>query len=175
MQNYNKNGVKKHQPNKQFKPKQNNNSFKIEQEVVKLLKQNNYKICFAESMTGGLLASTIISVPGASQVLEQSFITYSNAAKYKILRVNHETIKEFGVVSEQVAKEMAEGLFDRTKYDVCVSTTGDANSGKLYVGYHIKNKNKTIVECYNLKGNDRNKNRSQAVTQILYKLALLLK
>ena len=61
----------------------------FEKELVELLKKNNYYISFAESITGGLCASSLISISGASDVLKESLITYSNEAKMKYLNNNH--------------------------------------------------------------------------------------
>ena len=67
----------------------------LEQQVVEKLKQHKYHISFAESCTGGLLASTIINVSGASSVIEESYITYSNRVKMKILGVKEETLAKY--------------------------------------------------------------------------------
>lgn len=156
--------------------------FLIEEKVVELLKNKHYKISFAESMTGGLLASTIINVKGASDVIEQSFIVYSNKAKQNTLKVPYSIIKEFGVVSEQTAEAMATNLHKITKSEVCVSVTGFAEPApgkvgcKVCVGYYIKGKdNKPTVRTYMIPNSERNKVRKTATIQILYDLALLLK
>lgn len=156
--------------------------FLIEEKVVELLKSKQYKISFAESMTGGLLASTIINVEGASDVIEQSFIVYSNKAKQNTLKVPYSIIKEFGVVSEQTAESMATNLHKITKSEVCVSVTGFAEPApgkaacKVCAAYFIKNKsNKPVVRTYMIPNSERNKVRKTATIQILYDLALLLK
>ena len=64
----------------------------IESKLVELLKENKYHISFAESMTGGMLASTIINVSGSSNVIEESYITYSENAKMKLLNVKKSSI-----------------------------------------------------------------------------------
>lgn len=126
--------------------------------LVEKLKNNNLKISFAESITGGLLSSKITSVPGASEVMEESYITYSNAAKNKVLNVNYDVIEKNGVVSEAVAYEMAKGLKHITNSEICISTTGEAGPnpmekevGLCYVCYYFDENNYTI-EKYNFKG-----------------------
>lgn len=81
-----------------------------EYKVVMQLKRCGFHISFAESCTGGLCAARLISVPDASAVLDASVITYSNQSKMDYLGVNPDTIERFGVVSEEVALEMAEGV-----------------------------------------------------------------
>ena len=81
------------------------NDEEIEDIVVRQLKDKQYKISFAESCTGGLLASTIINVNGASEVIEQSFVTYSNKVKHDLLNVSYETIdKNNSLEKNQVTK-----------------------------------------------------------------------
>lgn len=98
----------------------------LNKKLVKLLIDNNYKISFAESCTGGLLAHKIVSVADASKVLDESYVTYANEAKIKLLNVNDDDIKKYGVVSEIVAIEMARGLKKVSNAEICVSTSGIA-------------------------------------------------
>ncbi len=97
-----------------------------EKQLVKLLIEKGYKISSAESLTGGMFASTIVNVPMASSVIEESVVTYSNEAKQKYAGVQAETIEKFGVVSEEVAGEMASGIVKNSKADVGVSFSGVA-------------------------------------------------
>ncbi|MDY3119323.1 MAG: competence/damage-inducible protein A [Peptoniphilus sp.] len=94
--------------------------------LVELLSSNHYSISFAESVTGGTMAHMITSVAGASRVLQESYITYSNAIKEKLLGVDPKTVADHTVVSEAVASEMSRGLYERTKSNYCISTTGEA-------------------------------------------------
>ena len=96
----------------------------IEQDLVTLLKTNNLTISFAESCTGGLMASTLINVSGASDVIKESYVTYSEEAKIKILGVKKETLDEYSVYSKETAYEMAKGLSLISKACVSVSITG---------------------------------------------------
>ena len=81
----------------------------LEEAVVKLLKKNKMSITCAESCTGGLLAGRIVNVAGASSVFQTGYVTYANQAKRRLLGVKKSTLREFGAVSTQTAKEMASG------------------------------------------------------------------
>lgn len=93
--------------------------------VDKLTKTNKY-VSFAESCTGGQLTSMIVDVPGASKVLNESFVTYSNDTKMQRLNVKKETLATYGAVSKETATEMAIGLYNATSCDIAVSVTGIA-------------------------------------------------
>ena len=109
---------------------------------VKKLKENGLTISFAESCTGGLLAKRVTDVPGASSVIGYSLVTYSNEAKEKLLGVSAQTLKDFGAVSEQCAKEMAIGMKKLSNSNIALSITGvagpDESEGKkvgtIYIG-----------------------------------------
>ena len=102
----------------------------IAKEVVNKLRSKHYTFSTAESVTGGKLISMITEVPGASKILEQSYVVYSNDAKISVLGVDKTTIDRFGVVSEEVALEMAQHLKAITKADVVITTTGEAGPVK---------------------------------------------
>ena len=117
--------------------------------VVKLLGQNGWTISTAESCTGGLLSELITSVSGASQVFELGICSYSERIKNEMLGVPLEVIAEHGVVSEQVALGMINGLKKRSGAEVCVSVTGIAGPsggtpeqpvGTVYIGFDINGK-----------------------------------
>ena len=84
------------------------------------------KIATAESCTGGLLAGLLTEIPGSSDVFERGFVTYSNAAKCDQLGVPDDVIREFGSVSELVAREMAHGALLHSKAQLSVAVTGIA-------------------------------------------------
>lgn len=86
-------------------------------------------IATAESCTGGLVAGAITDVAGSSAIFECGFITYSNAAKQAMLGVAAETLAAHGAVSEEVAREMAEGALTRSAATLAVATTGIAGPG----------------------------------------------
>lgn len=101
----------------------------LEEIVVELLKQKGMKLSVAESCTGGMVSVRITSVPGSSEVFERGFITYSNRAKVELLGVKEETLKESGAVSEQTAREMADGARLKAGTDISVAITGIAGPG----------------------------------------------
>ncbi len=98
----------------------------IEYKVVEKLIEKGYHITFSESCTAGLACAKLVNVPDASKVLNVSFTTYADDAKVKYLGVDPETIRDFGVVSEEVAAEMALGAAKNTGSEVGVGITGIA-------------------------------------------------
>lgn len=100
-----------------------------EEQLIALLKERGWHICCAESCTGGMLSSTLVNVVGASDVLDMGFITYANEAKIKLLGVDAETIKHYGVVSEQVAEQMALGAANISGAQAAVGISGIAGPG----------------------------------------------
>lgn len=97
-----------------------------EEVVAELLKKYQLTISTAESCTGGLIAGTLINVPGISSWFQEGYITYSNEAKEKLLHVSHETLQKFGAVSSQTAKEMAVGAKNAARTNLSVISTGIA-------------------------------------------------
>ncbi|MBQ7588159.1 MAG: nicotinamide-nucleotide amidohydrolase family protein [Lachnospiraceae bacterium] len=145
----------------------------LAQSVVDLLKTNNLYLSTCESCTGGMVASSIIDIPGASDIFKEGFVTYSNKAKRTRLNVKKSTLVKYGAVSEQTAKEMAKGCAQTSKADVTVSTTGiagpdggseDKPVGLVYVGCSVCGK--TRVEKYNFEG-DRTRIRCAATSAAL--------
>lgn len=94
--------------------------------VVEKLKTEGKSISFAESLTGGLLSDTIVSVPGASEVFGYGFVTYTDEAKCSMLGVSETCLSEYKAVSFECALEMAEGAYKKSKADIAVSVTGFA-------------------------------------------------
>lgn len=101
----------------------------VEEKLVQTLAEMGLTISTAESCTGGMLASAIIDVPGASEVYSEGFITYSNEAKIKYLKVQPETLEKCGAVSEDTVRQMADGCRKETRSDVAVVTSGVAGPG----------------------------------------------
>ena len=145
----------------------------LEQAVVELLRTNSLYLATCESCTGGMVASKIIDVPGASDVFKEGFVTYSNKAKRSRLGVKKSTLVKYGAVSEQTAKEMVKGCAAAAKANVTVSTTGIAGPdggtdekpvGLVYIGCSVCGK--TRVVKYNFDG-DRMEIRSRATSAAL--------
>lgn len=147
----------------------------IENILVNKLKELNYTISFAESCTGGLLASTIINVSGSSSVIKESYVTYSEEAKMKILGVNKNTLETYTVYSKEVAIEMAKGLKKISNSNVCVSVTGIAESDKneCCCYYCIVINDEKIVKKYSTSG-PRNVVRANYVMHILGEILEIL-
>lgn len=115
-------------------------------DVVKKLIKQKLTIATAESITGGLVVKMITDVPGSSEILKESFVTYAIEAKINILGVDKKIIDKYGVVSKEVVEDMAKKLKELTKRDICISTTGNAGPtvcdykpvGRVYVGIYFK-------------------------------------
>ncbi len=99
------------------------------EEVVAAARTAGATIVTAESCTGGLIAGAITDVPGSSEVFDRGFVTYSNAAKLEMLKVNEQSLGRHGAVSEVVAREMAEGALSRSSATLAVAVTGVAGPG----------------------------------------------
>ncbi len=97
--------------------------------VLDLLRDRGMMMAIAESCTGGMLGARLTAIPGSSDVVLGGVIAYSNGIKEQLLDVEADTLREFGAVSEQVAREMAEGAARMTAADVAVSITGIAGPG----------------------------------------------
>ena len=126
----------------------NNLSIKI----VNLLTKKKFTVSFAESCTGGLLASTITSISGSSKIFDMGFVTYSNNSKIKLLKVPKRTITKYGAVSYETCLSMVENLSKISKSNISISITGVAGPnggtrekpvGLVYIG--LKKGNKTII------------------------------
>ncbi|WP_457606553.1 CinA family protein [Nitratifractor sp.] len=94
--------------------------------LIRYLAAEGKKITFAESCTGGLLAATFTSEPGASEILEGSWVTYANRIKSGWLGVREETLREYGAVSAQCVEEMARGAQERVAADIAIAISGIA-------------------------------------------------
>lgn len=100
-----------------------------ESRLVKLLLEKDFQITCAESCTGGMIASRLVNVPGVSEILMESYVTYSNEAKHRLLGVEQEALSEYGAVSQQVAFQMAEGAARAAGADAAIAVTGIAGPG----------------------------------------------
>lgn len=98
-------------------------------ELLDMAKKYGVMIATAESCTGGMIAAALTDIAGSSAVFDRGFVTYSNAAKQDMLGVRAETLEAHGAVSEEVAREMAEGARAQSRAGLAVSVTGIAGPG----------------------------------------------
>jgi nicotinamide-nucleotide amidase len=98
----------------------------ITQQIGEILCKKNAKLTTAESCTGGGISKAITAVSGSSQWFEFGFVTYANTAKQKLLGVSQETLDEYGAVSEQVVREMAQGAIQQSNADYAIAVSGIA-------------------------------------------------
>ena len=98
-------------------------------ELLDRAKAQGIMIATAESCTGGMVAAALTDIPGSSAVMERGFVTYTNTAKQQMLGVRADTLEAHGAVSEQVAREMAEGALQNAQVQLAVSITGIAGPG----------------------------------------------
>ncbi len=145
----------------------------IEEKFVQTLAEMGLTISTAESCTGGMLASRIIDVSGASDVYSEGFITYSNEAKMKYLNVKEETLENYGAVSKETVLEMADGCCRATGSDVALVTSGIAGPGGgtaekpvglVFIGCAYKDQ--VIAREFRFDG-DRYQIRKQAVDEAI--------
>lgn len=145
----------------------------LEDVVVEMLSSHHYTIAAAESCTAGMFTARLVNVAGASDVLNESFITYANEAKMKYLGVEEETLNTVGAVSEDTARQMAEGVARRAGSNVGVGITGlagpggetpEKRAGLVYIGVSVNGNTK--VNKYQFNGN-RQKVRQSAVCKAL--------
>lgn len=144
----------------------------IKKNIVEVLTEKKLTITTAESCTGGLIAASIVNIPGASAVFKEGYITYSNQSKMKLLDVKQETLEKYYAVSKETAFEMACGGAKNAGADVCVAVTGvagpDMEDGKPVGLVYISccyNGRVEVREC-NFKG-DRTRIRMQAANAAL--------
>ena len=155
---------------------------KLSLRVVKLLSKKKLNISFAESCTGGLLASSITSISGSSKIFTLGLITYSNQAKINILKVPKKTIRKYGAVSYETCLSMVKNLNKISKTNISVSITGVAGPsggtkqkpvGLVYVG--IKKGNKTLVNKYLFKIKKRSLIQNESVKKALSLILFFIK
>ena len=146
----------------------------MEKRVIEKLRERGLLLATAESCTGGLCAKRLTDVPGASQVFCGGVVSYTNEVKMRLLGVKEETLAQFGAVSGETAREMAEGARKATGADVAVSVTGVAGPssdemgnvvGTVFIAF--SSEQETISEKLQLSG-DREKIREQSVNAMLW-------
>ena len=146
----------------------------MEKRVIEKLRERGLLLATAESCTGGLCAKRLTDVAGASQVFCGGVVSYTNDVKMRILGVKEETLAQFGAVSGETAREMAEGVRKATGADVAVSVTGVAGPssdemgnvvGTVFIAF--SSEQETVSEKLQLSG-DREKIREQSVNAMLW-------
>ena len=142
--------------------------------IVKLLTKKKLTVSFAESCTGGLLASSITSISGSSKVFNMGLVTYSNNAKIKLLKVPKKTISKHGAVSYETCLSMVKNLSKISKANISISITGVAGPnggtktkpiGLVYIG--LKKGSKIIVKKNYFKSKKRISIQKATVKQAL--------
>lgn len=145
----------------------------LEEAIGRLLCEHKLTVTTAESCTGGLLAGRLVNVPGISENFKEGYITYANEAKEKLLGVSHRTLREHGAVSEETAREMAQGVRRAAGADIGIGITGIAGPdggteekpvGLVYIGCCFREQ--TYVRRFIFTGN-RSKVRESAVAKAL--------
>jgi nicotinamide-nucleotide amidase len=133
--------------------------------ISNLLKLKHFTIASAESCSGGLIANTFTNISGSSDYFDRGIVSYSNKSKMELLNVEEDILKEYGTVSEQVAKLMADGIREQSNVDIGISTTGIAGPtggtlekpiGLVYIA--VSTSDKTIVKKFQFRG-DRIQNK----------------
>ena len=142
-------------------------------EIIEKLTRHGKTVAVAESCTGGMICSMLVEQVGASACFAEGYVTYSNEAKEKNLGVSHEVLEACGAVSEQTARQMAEGVRRRGEADYGVATTGIAGPdggtaekpvGLVYIA--CAHATGTQVERHVFSG-DRTRVRTQAAERAL--------
>jgi nicotinamide-nucleotide amidase len=143
-------------------------------EVAQALIQRNARMATAESCTGGWVAQLLTQIPGSSNWFDSGYVTYSNAAKKRMLGVKEETLQSKGAVSESVVVQMAEGARHNAEVDITVAISGVAGPdggtdqkpvGTVWFAWAIRNQ--PTVTCLSFFSGDRQSIREQAVEQAL--------
>ena len=149
--------------------------------LIRILTKKKLKISFVESCTGGLLASAITSISGASKIFDLGLVTYSNSAKIKVLKVNKNIIKKYGAVSHECCLAMVNNLSKISKANINVSITGIAGPnggtkskpvGLVYIG--IKIGKKILIKENIFKFKNRNSIQRLTVKEVLNTLLKII-
>lgn len=146
--------------------------------VSRILLRNAIRISVAESCTGGLISSRLTDIAGSSAFITANFVTYSNEAKQRFLNVSEETLKTYGAVSAECAKEMALGLYQLTGSEIVLCTTGIAGPGRsekkpvglIYIACYYNNN--LVVKEFNINPNYSRKNMKFLFSEQALRLVL---
>lgn len=147
----------------------------LRQRVVGLLIEKHLTISTCESATAGSIASNICDVPGASNIFGEAYVVYSNDSKKRILGIDDDLIKNYGVVSKECALSMVDNLYRITNCDICISITGNLGpdvlegkaSGLIYAGYSYKGKH--FVKEYHF-DKDRLTNKALVIYEVFIEI-----
>lgn len=148
-------------------------------QLANQLMQKKWRICTAESCTGGLIAKSFTDLAGSSDWFERGFVTYSNQAKIDMLGVGEKTLAEFGAVSEQVASQMVAGALQHSNAQIAVAVTGIAGPGggspvkpvgTVWIGYAFGTELITELKVYS---GDREEIRQLICQRAIDQLLLL--
>ena len=151
------------------------------QQLAKVLRDRQYRLATAESCTGGWIAKVCTDLPGSSDWFELGIVSYSNAAKQKLLQVGPDTLQQHGAVSEAVVREMATGVLQQSGADVALSVSGVAGPGggtevkpvgTVWFGWRLRGE-APLAQRRHFDG-DRDQVRQQAVEFALRGLLQLL-
>lgn len=155
-------------------------------DIVERASVRGVTVSTAESLTAGMIASTIADIPGASAVLRGGAVTYCDEIKHRVLGVEQETLDRYTAVSYQTAREMAAGSLELYQSDIAVSATGyagpgggteDDPAGTFYIGWSYRSANGGApvvdsIRCY-YEG-DRSCVRAHAVAEALGRIVYVL-
>ena len=146
----------------------------LNKKIVSILRKKKFKLAIAESCTGGMLSSSIISISGASKVFSIGFVTYSNKAKINVLKVPKKVIQKHGAVSVQCCLSMLNNLSKISKSKLCIAVTGIAGPkggskqkpvGLVYIG--IKRDKIVKINKFVFKNQGRNFIQKASVNKAL--------
>ncbi|MDR0910407.1 MAG: CinA family protein [Spirochaetaceae bacterium] len=115
-------------------------------EIVKKAKAEGLKIATAESCTGGLIASSIVSIPGASDIFWGAFVSYAIDAKVALLGLDKSFLDKNGAVNRETAAAMAKAALEKSGVDIALSATGYADTGLVYIGLAKKGQGRAEIQ-----------------------------
>lgn len=150
-------------------------------ELVDLLKTYELTISTCESITGGMIASMLVEVPGASKVFKGGLVTYTNEIKTRLVNVKSSTLEKFGAISRETVIEMVTNTSQKFKTDICIAVSGNAGPlpdenkpvGLVYVAISIIDK--IYVYEFNAKSTNRNDIRIETVAFVFEETIKLIK
>lgn len=143
------------------------------EKIINFLCERKLRLAIAESCTAGMAASMLADFPGCGSVLEIGYVVYTEAAKNRCLGVSYQTIKRFGLTSEEVALEMALGALDTSDADISLAITGTAESndhlnGVICFAFAVRGEGEIQQYSETIKFyGDRNSVRKQAAKHVI--------